>query len=303
MPAKKSKRVAAKKPKGASVKKPKPAAASKQPAKSKATTAKKTSAAAKGPSQSAPSKASAAPAAKSSGKKSSKAATKTTTRPQSKAGAKSKANAASKAAAQPRIDAPSQPVAELASTSVSRTKPIAMENVPPPGALVDVAEANRERVVAFYEAFSELDATAMANAYAPGATFSDPVFTQLSGSQIGAMWRMLCGRAKDLSIKVPVIEANENGVHAHWEATYRFGAKNRLVCNQVDTEMRIVDGRIVSHRDRFGFWKWSRQALGRSGWLLGWTPWLRNKVRRQAMAGLVSFMAGGAAGRGVGNQP
>ena len=49
-------------------------------------------------------------------------------------------------------------------------------------------------------------------------------------------------------------------------------------------------GLIATHRDRFDFWAWSRQALGLSGTLLGWTPMLRNKVRTQAAAGLASFL-------------
>jgi hypothetical protein len=35
---------------------------------------------------------------------------------------------------------------------------------------------------------------------------------------------------------------------------------------------------IVEHVDRFNFWRWSRQALGLPGLVLGWTPVLRKKV-------------------------
>jgi len=41
----------------------------------------------------------------------------------------------------------------------------------------------------------------------------------------------------------------------------------------------------------FDFWAWSRQALGLPGWLLGWTPWLRRKVRATAARNLAKFMA------------
>ena len=49
-------------------------------------------------------------------------------------------------------------------------------------------------------------------------------------------------------------------------------------------------GRIVKHRDSFDFWKWSRQALGAPGVLLGWTPFLRGKVRGTANANLRRFL-------------
>ena len=54
---------------------------------------------------------------------------------------------------------------------------------------------------------------------------------------------------------------------------------------------RIEDDLIVDHVDRFSFWKWSRQALGTKGLLLGWTPFLRCKVGGTARAGLDKFIA------------
>ncbi|RMU63272.1 hypothetical protein ALP29_200285 [Pseudomonas syringae pv. avii] len=36
-------------------------------------------------------------------------------------------------------------------------------------------------------------------------------------------------------------------------------------------------------------WRWSRQALGAKGLLLGWTPLVRNAVRVQALKGLKAF--------------
>ena len=54
---------------------------------------------------------------------------------------------------------------------------------------------------------------------------------------------------------------------------------------------RIADGLIVDHVDEFSFWKWSRQALGPKGLVLGWTPFLRRKVGGTAKAGLDKFIA------------
>ena len=50
---------------------------------------------------------------------------------------------------------------------------------------------------------------------------------------------------------------------------------------------------ITTHRDRFNFWTWSRQALGAPGLLLGWSPYLRNKVRAQAASNLQRFLVKG----------
>ena len=61
--------------------------------------------------------------------------------------------------------------------------------------------------------------------------------------------------------------------------------------NDVHATFRIENGLIVDHVDRFSFWKWSRQALGTKGLLLGWTPFLRAKVGGTAKAGLDKFIA------------
>jgi hypothetical protein len=38
-------------------------------------------------------------------------------------------------------------------------------------------------------------------------------------------------------------------------------------------------------------WAWTRQALGLSGVLLGWTPMVQGKVRGEANAGLDKYLA------------
>jgi hypothetical protein len=79
---------------------------------------------------------------------------------------------------------------------------------------------------------------------------------------------------------------------AHWEAHYLFSATGRLVHNRIDAGFGFgADGLITTHLDRFDFWAWSRQALGAPGLLLGWTPWLRTKVRAQAAENLRRFLA------------
>jgi hypothetical protein len=63
------------------------------------------------------------------------------------------------------------------------------------------------------------------------------------------------------------------------------------VDNSIDAQFEFgPDGRIVRHRDRFDFWRWSRQALGTPGLLLGWSPMLRSKIRERAGGNLRRFM-------------
>jgi hypothetical protein len=146
-----------------------------------------------------------------------------------------------------------------------------------------------------YAAFAQLDAAAMQACYAADARFDDEAFSLRGRDEIGAMWRMLCEavRAKGLAQwKLEVSAITERS--AHWEPTYLFSATGRLVHNVIDAEFEFdADGLIARHTDRFDFWRWSRQALGTPGLLLGWSPFLRAKVRAQAAASLRRFLAKG----------
>lgn len=144
----------------------------------------------------------------------------------------------------------------------------------------------------FYDAFDRGDAATMASCYTSDARFSDPVFTDLRGEEPGAMWRMLTGRSSDLSIEL-VDRAVATGTgSARWIARYTFGQTGRPVVNDVRSTFRFAAGLIADQRDEFDFPRWARQALGTTGLLLGWTPFLRDRVRRTARTSLDSFMAG-----------
>jgi ketosteroid isomerase-like protein len=153
-----------------------------------------------------------------------------------------------------------------------------------------MAHPNDELIQRFYDAFARLDGDAMAACYAADAHFSDPVFTDLRDEEPGAMWRMLTGRAKDLEVRLAEHEADDQRGTAHWLADYTFST-GRKVHNDVHAEFRFEDGLIADHRDSFSFYTWSRQALGPTGLVLGWTPVVRGKVQREARAGLDQFLA------------
>ena len=154
-----------------------------------------------------------------------------------------------------------------------------------------MAESNEALIRKFYEAFDRRDGETMAACYAPGAHFSDPVFTDLNGDEPGAMWRMLTGRADDLRVELLEREADGDTGSVRWRARYTFTQTGRPVVNDVRATFRFRDGLIAEHRDEFGFHRWAKQALGPTGLMLGWTPVLRSATRKRARAGLDEFMA------------
>ena len=140
----------------------------------------------------------------------------------------------------------------------------------------------------FYASFAKRDWAGMAACYHPDVHFSDEAF-DLHGADAGMMWRMLLTNGKDLTLEYSGIEADDRTGRAHWDARYTFGATGRKVLNRIDASFEFRDGLIVRHVDRFDFWRWSRQALGTPGLLLGWSGFLKDKVRAKAAAGLAAF--------------
>ena len=155
---------------------------------------------------------------------------------------------------------------------------------------------NAETLQRFYTAFSQLDHATMAQCYAPNARFDDEAFSLQGQAQIAGMWRMLCSAAQKSPagawrIEFSDILADDQGGQAHWEAHYVFSATGRPVHNIIDARFTFTpEGLIAGHRDRFGFWRWARQALGLPGLLLGWSPSLKRKVRSTAAANLKKFL-------------
>jgi ketosteroid isomerase-like protein len=160
--------------------------------------------------------------------------------------------------------------------------------------------ANEALIRRFYTCFNARDADGMQACYHADISFHDPAFGELDARQVNAMWHMLCARATDLSISCSDVTAGEDQGHARWDAHYTFTQTGRRVHNRVHALFHFRDGLIVRHEDRFDFWRWSRQALGPSGLLLGWTPVLRARVRSTARRGLARFMSREGEGSGAG---
>lgn len=148
---------------------------------------------------------------------------------------------------------------------------------------------NAKLIEQFYQAFQKLDAAAMCACYTEDIQFSDPVFTDLCGNEAGNMWRMLTARAQDFSLVFDQIEANDTEGSAHWVASYCFSQTGRHVVNDIHAKFTFRDGKICRHRDHFDLWKWSRQAMGWKGYLLGRLPLVQNKIRHQAAKNLRKF--------------
>jgi ketosteroid isomerase-like protein len=152
---------------------------------------------------------------------------------------------------------------------------------------------NEQLVNDFYKAFQSLDYKFMQSCYSANPIFNDPVFGILQGKEVGCMWEMLCRNAKNFSLEFGSIEVDDEYTTCKWVATYTFSKTGRRVVNKVKAFMRIQNGKITEHTDEFDLYRWSRQALGLPGILLGWSGYLKNKIRHDARGRLEVFMSSG----------
>ncbi len=150
--------------------------------------------------------------------------------------------------------------------------------------------SNTDIVKNFYQAFANADAEAMVNYYHENIQFQDPAFGILKNGDAKNMWRMLVGRSKgQIKISFTTIEANEKTGSANWRAEYVFSQTGRKVINNVLAQFEFENGKIIKHTDCFDIWKWSRQALGFKGYLLGWTSFMQKKIQQRSNLLLKSF--------------
>jgi len=95
----------------------------------------------------------------------------------------------------------------------------------------------------------------------------------------------------DLKISFSDVSADEKSGAAKWVAAYTFSKTGRRVINKISATFEFKDGKINRHYDRFDLWKWSRQALGLPGYLLGWSAFMKNKINKQTKSLLAKYNA------------
>lgn len=149
---------------------------------------------------------------------------------------------------------------------------------------------NKKLIETFYSSFQKLDWRGMHACYHEEVVFYDPVFEDLDAAKVKAMWKMLCMQARNFSLEYYKVEADDEYGSCHWKARYTFSKTGRKVVNRIKAHFKFHEGKIIEHMDDFDLYAWSRQAFGASGWALGWSSFLKNKIRSAAKANLEKFM-------------
>lgn len=148
-----------------------------------------------------------------------------------------------------------------------------------------------EIITQFYDAFVEGNATTMGSLYDEKIEFEDPAFGKLEGEEVRKMWEMLIKRSNgNLKVSYNIHDVAVNFAIVHWTATYPFSQTGRMVTNHIVAKIALKNNKIIKHTEYFNLWKWSRQALGWKGFLLGWTPFFKNKLQQQTGALLKTYI-------------
>ena len=143
----------------------------------------------------------------------------------------------------------------------------------------------------FYTSMQHRDWKGMVDCYDENIFFYDPVFENLEGADVRAMWEMLIGNAATLQLTFSDITTGEGYGSCRWVATYTFPQTGRQVVNKAKAFFKFSGGKITEHQDDFSLWKWSSQALGISCFLFGWSSAVQKKIRAKARKGLEKFKA------------
>ena len=150
---------------------------------------------------------------------------------------------------------------------------------------------NSELIRNFYQSFTDGNAKGMIACYHKDVTFQDPVFGRLEGEEALKMWEMLLSRRSDSTkMSFDNVETTIDGGTASWTAEYVYGEKKRNVINKVSARFVIKNGKIIEHIDSFDLWKWTQQAMGPVGYLLGWTPFMKAKIQKTTKQQLDAFI-------------
>lgn len=150
---------------------------------------------------------------------------------------------------------------------------------------------HREIIHKFYTSFSNGNVKGMLECYHKEIVFKDAVFGQLKGQRAVKMWEMLLSKKReDTVVNFYNVQATEQHGKANWVAEYFYGEKKRKVVNKVKADFTFKDGKIIEHTDTFDLWKWTQQAMGITGYLIGWTSFMKHKIQQTTNKRLDEFI-------------
>ena len=136
-------------------------------------------------------------------------------------------------------------------------------------------------VEGFYEALNKGDYQFVNSLYHSNASYKDELF-ELKGVEIHALWYSAVQPDLNLSVELKSIKEVDGRVITEWVMNYTLDIINRRISLNEKGTFIFKGDKIIEHIDEYDFWSWCTQAFGIIGKSLGWSNWLRKRVRNQA---------------------
>lgn len=149
---------------------------------------------------------------------------------------------------------------------------------------------NEQLLEKFFNALQRKDINAVIECLDQEVVYSDPIFKNLQGRTTRAYWHMMLEKLPDLKVEYKNIKANDNSGSACWYCIYNYTKTDRLIRYKIKAKFKFKDGKIFSHTDSYSLWRWAGKALGLTGYFLGFTAFVRNQIRTDAINGLNIYM-------------
>lgn len=146
-----------------------------------------------------------------------------------------------------------------------------------------------EIVKEFYEALNKRDYKIVNGLYHSEAKYRDEIF-DFNGIEIHALWYNATLPEMDISVKLESIREEGDKVITEWEMRYTLDIIKRRINLKEKGVFEFKDEKIYRHTDTYDFWAWCTQAFGAIGRVMGWSNWLRNRVRNQARKSVLTHL-------------
>ena len=154
---------------------------------------------------------------------------------------------------------------------------------------MQLAEKNQELIRCFYTAFANRDVETMLSYYHENVVYEDVGFGIQKEENAKAVWLYLMENSdKNAVITFSNIQADNLSGSVKWNANYKFN--NRKIENHISATFHFRNGKIIYHKDDYSLWKWSQQAFGIVGYLIGWSLLFQWLIRWQMRRFLKNFI-------------
>lgn len=143
-----------------------------------------------------------------------------------------------------------------------------------------------EVIKKFFTSLQEKKGDVLLSCYAPDAVFSDPLHGLLDAEMLFKKWHLFLEQAQELELTYgPITVLDDEYFTSDWAMSYAKSpmGKKLKVKLKGKSFFRLKDLQIIEHSDAYRFSTLIAQTHGWKGYWLGWTGYMKRKVKLEAL--------------------